>query len=352
MPAPYPRCLYAGIVISVKFTVVNAEVLIQTFEQTERRDARASVTFPMFWEVSTALIGLVDPARSAARGRCRIRAAAATTSEYSGSRDGTRSQTIYGWTPMTAAPGAVELLPLPSSGRRFTTERKVRLSDASPGGRLRLDAVARYLQDVANDDATDVELPDAMFWIVRRTKIRVTRPAVIHERLAITTWCSGHGGRWAERRTQLVGDRGALIDTVSIWVSVDGESGAPKRLDETFFDTWGSAAGGRTVRARLMHPPPSAGDGRSWMVRYSDLDVVGHVNNAIYWAVLEEVMAAERTRGLVTAELEFADGIAPRAEVTLVQAVDDGCHRLWFVVGDKAVASACFTTHADEAHPV
>lgn len=68
MPAPYPRCLYAGIVISVKFTVANAEVLIQTFEQTERRDARASFTFPMFWDVSTALIGTVDPARSAARG--------------------------------------------------------------------------------------------------------------------------------------------------------------------------------------------------------------------------------------------------------------------------------------------
>jgi acyl-ACP thioesterase len=235
---------------------------------------------------------------------------------------------------------------LPSSGRRFTTERKVRLSDASPGGRLRLDAVARYLHDVANDDASDVDLPDAMFWIVRRTKMRVTAPASIHEKLLVTTWCSGYGGGWAERRTQIVGDRGALIDAVSIWVSVDGETGAPKRLDHRFFDTWGEAAGDRKVRARLVHPEPPTTLGRSWPVRYCDLDVVGHVNNAIYWAALEEAMAQERTGGLVTAEIEFADGIGPRSDVVLVDATDadDVTHRLWFLVKNKPVASALFIT--------
>jgi len=247
---------------------------------------------------------------------------------------------------MTAVQGAVELLPLPSSGRRFSTERKVRLSDCSAGGRLRLDAVARYLQDVANDDASDAGIPDAMFWIVRRTKIHVTRPASIHERVTITTWCSGYGGRWAERRTRIEGDAGGLIDAVSIWVRVDGVTGAPKRLDHDFFDTWGEAAGDRRVKARLIHPDPPHTTGQAWVVRYSDLDVVGHVNNAIYWAVLEEEMAASRTRGFVTAETEFSDGIAPRSEVVLVRACEDDTHRVWFLVDEKPAASASFTINS------
>jgi len=243
---------------------------------------------------------------------------------------------------MTVTFGATELLPLPKSGRQFSAGRKVRLSDASPGGRLRLDAVARYLQDVANDDVTDAGLPDAMFWIVRRTLIRVTTPASVGENLSVTTWCSGHGSRWAERRTQLVGEGGGLIDAVSVWVSVDGESGRPKRLQEQFYETWGEAAAGRIVRARLVHPAPTSGQGSAWPIRYADLDVVGHVNNAVYWTAVEEAMAAVRTGGDVTAEMEFTTGIAPRLDAVLIEGVDDETHRLWWSVDDKIAASASF----------
>lgn len=249
---------------------------------------------------------------------------------------------------MTDTFGATELLPHPASGRLFSTERKVRLSDASPGGRLRLDAVARYLQDIANDDAGDARLPDAMFWVVRRTLIRVTVPASVGENLTLTTWCSGHGSRWAERRTQLVGDEGGAIDAVSVWVSVDGETGRPKRLEQQFFDIWGEAAAGRVVRARLLHPAPTSPSGSAWPIRYADLDVVGHVNNAVYWTAVEEAMAAVRTHGDVTAEMEFAAGIAPRAAVRLIEAVADKTHRLWWSVDDKVAASASF--HVNSAH--
>ena len=46
-------------------------------------------------------------------------------------------------------------------GRRYEMHQPVRLGDASRGGRLRLDALARYLQDVATEDTAEVELkPD------------------------------------------------------------------------------------------------------------------------------------------------------------------------------------------------
>ena len=58
----------------------------------------------------------------------------------------------------TAVPGATELHPHTATGRRFTTTRSVRLGDVDPAGLLRLDATARYLQDVATDDADDCVL--------------------------------------------------------------------------------------------------------------------------------------------------------------------------------------------------
>ena len=42
----------------------------------------------------------------------------------------------------------------------YQASRRVRLGDASPRGRLRLDACARYLQDIANDDSRDAGSPN------------------------------------------------------------------------------------------------------------------------------------------------------------------------------------------------
>jgi hypothetical protein len=62
----------------------------------------------------------------------------------------------------------------------------------------------------------------------------------------------------------------------------------------------------------------------------------------VYWTAVEEAMAAVRTHGDVTAEMEFSSGIEPRADVQLIQSVDDETHRLWWSVGAKTAASASF----------
>ena len=52
-------------------------------------------------------------------------------------------------------------MPVPPSGRRYTRAPAACASaTSSPGGRLRLDGLARYLQDVSNDDTPDAGLRD------------------------------------------------------------------------------------------------------------------------------------------------------------------------------------------------
>ena len=116
------------------------------------------------------------------------------------------------------------MVPVPAAGRRFTRGRRVRLGDASPAGRLRFDALARYLQDVSNDDTRDAGLADAMSWVVRRIVVDVAQAPVFGEELTLCTFCGGIGGRWAERRVSIAGDQGAGVEAATLWVHLDPQT--------------------------------------------------------------------------------------------------------------------------------
>lgn len=235
---------------------------------------------------------------------------------------------------------AAELLPPNAGGRRFTAERTVRLGDVDVSGELRLDAVARYLQDVASDDALDAGLSNAMGWVVRRTMIRVDRPCTLNERMVLTTFCTGVGRSWAERRTTISGDGGVAVEAVSLWVQVDVVSGRPARLGPEFFDLYGEAAAGRTVSSKLGLPgPPPDAEVRTWRFRETDLDPFEHVNNAAQWAAPESLLAGRDRVG--TAELEY---LAPVGSdpLDLVVAGDAA----WLVDADRVLSAFAWSPTA------
>ncbi len=233
--------------------------------------------------------------------------------------------------------GASVIVPRPSTGRTFTTQRRVRLADVDPEGRCRLDALARYAQDVARDDAADSGIADPMNWVVRRTMIEVEAEPVFEEPVELTTWCSGYGSRWAERRTDIRGEAGGRVEAVALWVRIDGRTGRPVRLSDEFFGIYGEACDGRRVSARLSLPsrPPDGAEKRRWELRFSDLDVLGHVNNAAQWATIEEAldMVGVSRRGM-RAELEHAGSLERGGEVTLSWVAADGGVDTWLMSGD------------------
>jgi acyl-ACP thioesterase len=169
--------------------------------------------------------------------------------------------------------------------------------------------------------------------------VRATGWPSIGERLDIATWCGGTGSHWAERRTQLMAPSGAVIDVAAAWVHVDESTGRPARLPDWFLSTYGEAAQGRTVSARVRFSEPTDGaDDWPWPVRWADLDVLGHVNNAATWEIVEE---ACRRHGVVPVEstLEYGAAIEPGDDVAVRSALDDGVLRVWVTV-DAAVRAA------------
>jgi len=182
---------------------------------------------------------------------------------------------------------------LPRLGRVVEGRRKVRMADVGADRRARLDALARYLHDVAEDDAATATLPSTIGWVLRSTRMDIGTFPELGEDLVLRTFCSATASRWAERTTITYGSQGAQLSAVSIWVAVDTETGAPARLDERFFAVYGPSAAGRHASARLVLGEPDApalDRARPWPLRSSDVDAWGHVNNAIAWAAVEDAV--------------------------------------------------------------
>jgi acyl-ACP thioesterase len=233
----------------------------------------------------------------------------------------------------------VEFVDCPPGGRSVTRGRRVRLGDVTASGRVRLDALAGYLQDVAADDVDDVGIPGA--WVLRRTVLQIGDLPRFRDDIELVTFCSGTGGRWAERRTTVrVGDRVA-VETVALWVYVDA-LGRPAPLEGWFTEVYAAAANGRTVSARLRHPPPPPdAERRPWPLRRADFDVLAHVNNAASWqAVEEELGRLASGRRIVGAEIEYRAPVDAGDELELVTAFDDATLSCWLTRANEVRTSA------------
>ena len=247
-------------------------------------------------------------------------------------------------------PGMTFLLPRPApvfradpaQGRVFTSARQVQSTEVTPAGRLRLDTLARYLQQAAEDDVSEAGWDSSYLWLLRRVALAVRGFPAHRERISLRTYCSATGPRWAERTTTVSGADGDLIQSTAIWVAVSAD-GRPVPLGESFQRVYGPSAGGRQVSARLTHPGlPGSADGRPWPLRAADFDTAGHVNNAVHWAAVEDELAGlDWLPG--RAELEYHRPILPGAEPELVASREPGELRAWLRQGPQRLASAWLT---------
>ena len=242
-----------------------------------------------------------------------------------------------------------ELSPEPGLGRVYRSSRRIRLSDAAQDGRLRLDAMARYMQDVASDDVADADADDPAYtWVVRRTVIDVVSPFGADNMVALSTWASATGPRWAGRRTTIAGDAGGRAEAESLWVLIERGTSRLARLPAAFDALYSASTLGRTISAKLdLDPQPSLDAARGpWPLRAADIDVLGHANNAVYWAAVETAIASSvaRTSAVATSRirgvLEYRNPIDLTAHLELAVAGSHSELSAWLVDGDRTAAVA------------
>ena len=234
------------------------------------------------------------------------------------------------------------LVPIPETGRTFRVAYTVRLSDTDATGRLRLDAIARYLQDAAIDDVSETGWgsPEHL-WVLRCVRIDVLTPFLGDAEVGIVTWGSSFSALAAGRRWSLSGDAGGSIEVDSVWIHL-GPDARPARIGEGF-DGYSQAAQGRVASTKLtLALPPIDGDRRLWPLRVTDVDRMGHVNNAAYWAAVEQRLAEVGLdpRRPLRARLDYRHPIDLGELVELAEHVEAGNYHVAFLADGavKAVA--------------
>jgi acyl-ACP thioesterase len=232
-----------------------------------------------------------------------------------------------------------EIVPVPGVGRIYEQAIRPGLADAAPSGRIRMDALARWVQDIAYMDVEDAGVVAQSAWVVRRMRIRVERFPRFGEPVHGLTFCSGYGRLWAERRVTFENDT-ARVDVASVWVHLSPQSRLPTPLPDSFGHIYAESAQGRRVKARLRHPSPNGDEQRTpWFFRATDADMAEHVNNAAYWEPLEELLAARPDPERLDAEIEFREP-AQSGQAVLLHGTGGA---LWIAAEDGRVhASVAF----------
>ena len=233
-------------------------------------------------------------------------------------------------------------LPQPTTGRRFAARRRVRLSDIDAYGRVRLDAIARFLQDVAIDDVqqTGWGLPSHL-WFVRKIRVDVLRPFLLDQEVELVTWCSAVG---VDRGgAPVVGQRGCT--RAASRSTASGSTSGPTsalRASTASASMRRRPAAGPSRRELELPDPPSQSMRRPWALRWTDVDRHGHVNNAAYWQAVEHVAAESgfELRQPYRAMLDFREPIDLGEELELTEHWDGPALTLGFSVDGTVRAVA------------
>jgi acyl-ACP thioesterase len=170
----------------------------------------------------------------------------------------------------------------------------------------------------------DAGLADTAVWVLRRTRIAVAPFPRFAEHLRLDTFCTGAGPMWAERRTVITGsgEWQPLVQAIALWVHLDPLTGQPMPLTAAEIEVYGESVGDWQLSARLRHPRPTGSEpGRGWRFRAVDCDLAGHVNNAAYWAVLEEELLSGPEPDTIDAEIEFRAAAQP-GEMTVLSGAE------------------------------
>jgi len=256
---------------------------------------------------------------------------------------------------------AKTLMPVPDpSPDVFDRQWPLRPADVDRLGRLRMDAAVRHMQDIGQDQLREMGHNETHpLWIVRRTMVDLIRPIEFQDMLRMRRWCSGTSNRWCEMRVRIDGRKGGLVETEAFWINFSRETQGPARIADDFAEALLRTTDVNRLRWKAYLSPGSRQDAeeiREFPIRVSDIDLFDHVNNSVYWKVVEEFLdpfpELLEAPLRVTIEHDAAVAYGDKLEVLLhvyppgstekfgAELTDRTVRTLTYLVGDEAKAVA------------
>lgn len=169
---------------------------------------------------------------------------------------------------------------------------RIRTYQVGSDGRLSLHHLFNLFQDVAHRDATNYGfgypqmLRHKRLWVLSRMSIEIDDLPKYDEAVSLLTWVKSVSGPSSEREFALVFNNERLVRAASLWVSLSAENHRPATIPMS------------EKLAELLHAEPAIVGGAEKILfdsssfpklqstrlqaKYSDIDLVNHVNNATY----------------------------------------------------------------------
>ncbi len=133
------------------------------------------------------------------------------------------------------------LSPKPSAGYIYQTSWPVPTGDIGGQLQLRLDGVARYIQEVGAENLLDAgEAEEHPHWLVQRTVIDVIEPIEWPNEVSFSRWCSALSTRWCTMRVDLVGNDGGRVETEGFWIAINERTLTPQRVSDSLIEKFAS----------------------------------------------------------------------------------------------------------------
>jgi len=147
------------------------------------------------------------------------------------------------------------------------------------------------------------------FWVLSRLSIQMEKYPGWSAKIKIRTWLTGMGRLFALRHFSIANSKGDILGTAkSGWLVLDLKSRRPQRIEPVFkhllhlFDGLPSAE-----EPEKLPAPVRSKMGKSYTVRYSDIDMHHHVNNTKYieWILDSYPFEMTQTLQIHTFEINF-----------------------------------------------
>jgi acyl-ACP thioesterase len=116
-------------------------------------------------------------------------------------------------------------------------------------------------------------------------------------------------------RVRVDGRKGGLIESEAFWININRETQGPARIADDFLEGLHRTTDIDRLRWKAyLKPEPrdTADQIREFPVRFTDIDMFDHMNNAVYWSVVEDYLSAtpELLRGPARITLEHEAPVA------------------------------------------
>ena len=195
---------------------------------------------------------------------------------------------------------------------KFTKTTNIPLSLCDSEAKLSIYSMFTLFMDIATEHADELKLSSSdlgenKFWIAVRTKIKIFDRPHLSQKVTLSTWPQQPVRVRANRHYTVSDDNGVMIGGKTEWTVVDIESGKLQRIGDVYPENF-EFMEDLAVEEPFARMDADFSDAKviaEYTIKSTDIDLVGHMNNAAYIRALMSMFTCEEHKNNPISEIEI-----------------------------------------------